>query len=104
LGFSKASLRRASTLIHKLIARFSQLTLQAPALLPASSLQLALNLFNFRCIACGQCELAGEDYEQHVNECVSRDVHQFSEHHVPPWIDLEFELCIRNPAARSGQL
>jgi hypothetical protein len=57
---------------------------KAPALLLASALQLALNLFDFRRIVWSDFEVIGEDYVQHVNECVSRDVHQFSEQGLPP--------------------
>jgi hypothetical protein len=73
-------------------------------LLLASTLQLALNLFDFRRIVCSDCEVIGKDYVQHVNECVSRDVHQLSEQGLPPWGNLKIALGIRNPAARSGQL
>jgi hypothetical protein len=79
-------------------------SLKAPALLRASTLQLALNLFDFRRIVCSDCELTGEDYVQHVNERVSRDVHQLSKHGLLPWGDLKVAFRIRNPAARSGQL
>src|SRR5271165_1415378 len=78
-------LRRGSTLIQTLIARFSVNSLKAPALLLASMLQLALNLFDFLRIGCSDCAVTGEDDVQHVNECVSRDVHQFSEHGLLPW-------------------
>jgi hypothetical protein len=59
-------------------------------------------LFDFRRIACSDsdCEITGEDYVQHVNECVSRDVHQFSEHGLLPWSNLKIALHIRNPAAK----
>jgi hypothetical protein len=73
-------------------------------LLLASTLQLALNLFDFRRIVCSHCEVTGEDYVKHVNECVSRDVHQFSEQGLLPWSNLKIALRIRNPAAESGQL
>ena len=60
--------------------------LKTPALLPASALQLALNLFDFPYFAGRDSDFSGEDDVQHVNERVSRDVHQFSEHGVPPEI------------------
>jgi hypothetical protein len=60
-------------------------SLKSPALLAAPTLQLALNLFDFRRFVCTDCEVTGEDYVQHVNECVSRDVHQFSEHGLLSW-------------------
>jgi hypothetical protein len=89
----------------KLIARLLSVNgLKAPALLVTSTLQLALNLLDFRRIVCSDCEVTSEDYVQHVNECVSRDVHQFSEHGLPPLSNLKIALGIRNPAARSGQL
>jgi hypothetical protein len=78
--------------------------LKAPALVLTSTLQLALNLFDFRRIVCSDCDVTGEDYVQHVNECVSRDVHQLSEHGLIPRCNLKIALRIRNPAARSGQL
>jgi hypothetical protein len=78
--------------------------LKGPALLAASTLQLALNLFDFHSSAGTDSDFSGEDYVQHVNECVSRDVHQFSEHGVLPSSNLKIALRIRNPAARSGQL
>jgi len=78
--------------------------LKAPALLSVSTLQFALNLFDFRRIGCSDCEVTGEDYVQHVNECVSRDIHQLSEHGLLPWGDLKIALRIRNPAAITGQL
>jgi hypothetical protein len=104
LGFSKRPPSSWFKTHPKTDARFSQLTLKAPALLPASTLQLALNLFEFRRIGCSDSEVTGKDYVQHVNECVSRDVHQFSEHGLLPWSNLKIALRIRNPAARSGQL
>jgi hypothetical protein len=48
-------------------------------------LQLALNLFDFRSIAETDSDFSGEDDVQHVNECVGRDVHQFSEHGLFLW-------------------
>jgi hypothetical protein len=78
--------------------------LKAPALLVASTLQLALNLFYFPSIPSTDSDFSGEDDVQHVNERVSRDVHQFSEHGLLPWGNLKVALSIRNPAARSGQL
>jgi hypothetical protein len=79
-------------------------SLKAPALLAASTVQLALNLFDFRSIAGTDSDFSGEDDVQHVNECVSRDVHEFSEHSLFPSSNLKIALGIRNPAARSGQL
>lgn len=49
-----------------------------------SSLQLMLNLHNFRYIFRRQNDLAGEDYKEHVDERVSRNVYQFSEQVAPP--------------------
>jgi hypothetical protein len=63
--------------------------MKAPALLLASALQLALNLFDFRRIACGDCEVIDEDCVQHVNECVRRDVHQLSEQGTYPLEEFE---------------
>jgi hypothetical protein len=89
----------------KLIARLLSInSLKAPALLVASTLQLALNLFYFRSISGTDSDLSGEDDVQHVNEGVSRDVHQFSEHGQLPGAIGKIALRIRNPAARSGQL
>jgi len=69
----------------KLIARLLSInSLKAPALLAASTLQLALNLFDFPSIAGTDSDFSGEDHVQHVNERVSWDVHQFSEHGLPP--------------------
>jgi len=78
--------------------------LKAPALLAASTLQLALNLFDFPNIAGTDRDFSGEDDVQHVNERVSRDVHQLSEHGLLPWSNVKVALRIRNPAARSRQL
>jgi hypothetical protein len=78
--------------------------LKAPASLAASTLQLALNLLDFRSIAGSDSDFSGEDDVQHVNECVSRDVQQFSEHGLLPWRNLKIRLGIRNPAARRSQL
>jgi len=58
----------------------------------APSLQLALDLVDFRYIICIECELAGEDYQQDVNEGVGRDVYQFSEHDVSPWSELTINI------------
>jgi hypothetical protein len=58
--------------------------LKAPALLVASALQLALNLFDFLSIAGTDIDFSDEDDVQHVKERVRRDVNQFSEHGLPP--------------------
>jgi hypothetical protein len=81
---------------------YSVNSLKAPALRPASTLQLALNLLDFRRIVCSDCEVTGEDYVQHVNECVSRDVHQFFEHGLLSLNKMKIALDIRNPGARRG--
>ncbi len=73
---------------------------KAPVLRSASTLQLALNLFDFHCISRSDGDSTGEDYVQHVNECVSRDVYQFSQHGQVPGANLKIALCIRNPDAR----
>jgi hypothetical protein len=105
LGFIERPPLLRSTLIQKLIPRLLSInSLKAPALFVTSTLQLALNLFDFRRIAGSDSDFSGEDDVQHVNECVSRDVHQFSEHGLLPWSNLKVALRIRNPAARSGQL
>ena len=59
-------------------------SLKGSALLAASNLQLALNLLDFRGSAVTDSDFSGEDYVQHVNECVGRDVYQFSEHGLLP--------------------
>jgi hypothetical protein len=63
------------------------------------ALQLALDLLNFCYVVCSECQLSPEDYVQHVNECVGRDVYQFSEHGQLPRANLKIAFCIRNPAA-----
>jgi hypothetical protein len=78
--------------------------LKSPALLVASTLQLALNLFDFRSIASTDGDFSGEDDVQHVNERVSRDVYQLSEHVLFPWELFAVALPLRNPAARNGPL
>jgi hypothetical protein len=78
--------------------------LKAPALLVASTLQLALNLFDFPSIAGTDSDFSGEDDVQHVDERVSRNVHQFSEHGVFPWDLFAVTLPVRNPTARNGPL
>ena len=60
-------------------------SLKGPALLVASAVQLALNLFDFPSIAGSDSDFSGENDVQHVNECVCRDIHQFSEHRLLPW-------------------
>lgn len=98
-----ASTRRRSTLIQRTVASlFSVDCLKAPAFAIASTLQLALNLFDFRCIAGTDSDFSGEYDVQHVNERIGRDVHQFSEHGLFPWELFAVALPIRNPAARSG--
>ena len=74
-------------------------SLKAPALLVASTLQLALNLFDFPSIAGTDGDFSGENDVQHVNERVSRDVHQFSEHGQFPGSGLQshFLFAIRLP-------
>src|ERR1700757_825648 len=57
---------------------------KAPVSFVASPVQLVLNLFDVRRIACSEYHIIDNDREQQVNECVSWDVHQFSEHRVPP--------------------
>ena len=75
-------------------------TCTAPVSDPASTLQLPMNLFDFRCVTCSDGEFTGEDDVQHVNECVSRDVCQFSQHGQLRGMNLKFAMCSRNPAAR----
>jgi hypothetical protein len=72
---------------------------QAPVLRSASALQLALNLFDFRCVTCSDDDFAGEDHVQHVNECVSRDVCQFSQHGQLLGANLKIAISGRNPGA-----
>jgi hypothetical protein len=48
-----------------------------------TALQLALNLLQFGDIAGSGYDTAAQDHEQHVDESVSRDVYEFSEHLVP---------------------
>jgi hypothetical protein len=71
---------------------------KAPVLRSASALQLALNLFDFRCITYSDGDFTSEDHVQHVNECISRDVCQFSQHGLGA--NLKIAICSRNPAAR----
>ena len=59
-----------------------------------SSLQLTLNLHNFRYIFRRERDLAREDYKQHVDERVSRNVGQFSEQGVPPVEQIEYRVFI----------
>ena len=102
-GSASVRVRRGSTVIQQMIGRLLSVdSLKAPALLVASTLQLALNLFDFRSIAGTDGEFSGEDDVQHVNESVRRDVHQFSEHGLFPWELFAVALHVRNPAARSG--
>jgi hypothetical protein len=75
-----------------------------PALCLRSTVQLALNLFDFCGLSCSECDLIGKDYEKHVNQCSGRDGHQFSEHRFPPgaiWLSV---FCIRNSTARACEL
>lgn len=55
----------------------------------ASPLQLALNLLDFCSIARREGDFARNDYKQHVNECVSWDIQQLTEHEVPSWSELK---------------
>ena len=91
--------RRCSTLIQRTVASLLSVdSLKAPALAIASTLQLALNLFDFRCIAGTDSDFSGENDVQHVNERVGRDVHQFSEHGLFPWeLRSHFLFAIRLP-------
>ena len=72
---------------------------KAPVSLVASPVQLVLNLFDVRCVACSECHIIDNDREQQVNECVSRDVHQFSEHRAP-LERMKFDVHSRNPSAK----
>ena len=57
-----------SNLLWRFSARFCRFnSLKAP-IAPRSTLQLALNLFDFRHIACSDGEVTVEDDVQHVNE------------------------------------
>ena len=83
--FQQVSAVVGSRLIKEFFATLLSVnSLKAPALLAASALQLALNLFNFPSIAGTDSDFSGEDDVQHVNERVSWDVHQFSEHGLIP--------------------
>lgn len=64
-----------------------------------SSLQLTLNLHNFRYIFRRKRDLAGEDYKQDVYERVSRNVRQFSEQVAPPVEQIEYRYSYRNSNA-----
>ena len=59
-----------------------------------SALQLTLNLHNLRYIFRRERDLAGEDYKQHGDERVSRNVGQFSEQGVPPMGQIEYRVFI----------
>jgi hypothetical protein len=59
-----------------------------------SFLQLTLNLHNFRYICRRERDLGGEDYKQHVDERVSRNVRQFSEQVSPPVEQIEYRISI----------
>jgi len=72
---------------------------KAPVLRSASTLQLTLNLFDFGCITCSDGNFAGKDHVQHVNECVSRDVCQFSQHGQLLGVNLKIAICGRNPGS-----
>ncbi len=47
------------------------------------SLQLAMNLLELSYIVGGEYSIGGKDYEHHINERVSWNVGQLSEHRVP---------------------
>lgn len=55
--------------------------------MPAPPLQFALNLLDLCYVAGMEYESSVEDYKQHVNKGVGRDVCQFSEHVPPPSSD-----------------
>src|SRR3974377_72312 len=57
---------------------------EVPVLVLASPLHLALNLLDFCSIVWGHWWCAGEDYEQHVDQRIRRDIHQFTVHREPP--------------------
>ena len=59
-----------------------------------SSLQLTLNLHDFRHVFRRERDLAGEDYKQHVDERVSRNVRQFSEQVAPPVEQIESRIFL----------
>ena len=99
MGCARYQSSQSRMIIGEICSILSVNSSNAPALCPASALQLALNLFDFPCIPCSDCELTGEDYVQHVNECVCRNVHQFPEHRLLPWSNLKIALvfAIRLP-------
>jgi hypothetical protein len=66
----------------------------------ASSLQLALDLLKFCHVTCGERDFSVGDYKKHVNECVSGNVVQLSEHRVPSCSELKIIAGNRNPTAR----
>jgi hypothetical protein len=80
------------TALHLLVK-----SLKIPALLPASTLQLTLNLFDFGGVTRGNSDLTREYRVQHVNECVGRKVHQFSEHAYSPKLRSTFSFAIGLP-------
>ena len=85
--------RKGATLILEIDSGFSTVkSLQTPVLLLASALQLALNLLDLSYIFCSKRNLAVGDYEQHVNERVSWNVYQFSEHVLPSWSELKIDI------------
>jgi hypothetical protein len=65
---------------------------KAPVLLLPSTLQLALDLLDFCDIACREGDLAGDDYEQHVDERVSWNIQQLAEHYAPSWSELKIAI------------
>jgi hypothetical protein len=75
-------------------------SLKCPALIVASALQLALYLFDFLSIAGSNSDFSGEDDVQHVNECVSGDVCQFSQRGRLLGAKLKVTPSISNPGSR----
>lgn len=94
------SFRQAELSVEMIFAFLSIKSSRTPVLLLASSLQLALNPLDFRHILRGERDFAVDDYEQRVNECVSGNAYQFSEHGIPSWSELRSIFCIRNSIAR----
>ena len=66
----------------------------APILPLASTLQLALNLLQFCYVVRRESDLTGGDREQHLNQCVSRDGYQLSEHPAPLWERSEYRYFL----------
>jgi hypothetical protein len=105
LGSASVRRRFGSSLIQKAFATLLSIdSLKGPALLAAPTLQLALNLFDFRSIAGTDSDFSGEDmYSMSMSVSVGIFISSPSMAN-SPWSNMRSHFRIRNLAARGDQL